>query len=1155
MGTLPELDRVWVTVDNKLFLWKYIFSTGSVAANSSLSADTPADLEADDCEVYDGISEVIVSVGLSAPKPGVFLDTVKYVLVVASPVEVVLLAITCDEQGNNFKMVPTAYKMPSDNVAMVKVVGSQVGRIFMAGNDGNVYELDYSNSESVWSAMLDGDESSRHKCRKINHFAWNWRLVHLLPPFLKTLAVEEDNLVDLVVDNVRQVVYAITTKGVLSAFYLGPVGSETHLFLSSFNVLEAARTHLTVSRNLPEGAPKPESFSNTATGGFNVLSLHVLPMTESKKVHVVVILGNGIRIYLSLLTANRGLFNYMPGPQQPSGNYAVPGGIEVAHVRSPPSLAALRVCGNSSGRVTGGSVEGGNSAIDVVNGSAPSYMPSQSLKVSSSLYSQGVTMLALDKAQHPDELVCLFEDLVGRAHLTLGLPPSYQQPSMREGVCIGLDETTSGGKIYAIKENCSQVHFSDVARLRAMFVHSSTPANAAIRDVTHHFDTSFESRVVAGAAKAPLSWLTGDDEDTRGAVTPASDAPVVYGADALAMAAKPSGTGYDKFDLNQVALLSEMSYQHLPCSSLSLQRQFLVLTNQGVHTLRKLRPADVLYRHLSHVNNLADEQCRFFFASFGALEASAMCVALACGLPCDAGSSSSVLGQTASIRRPLETIQMRAMSVMLGLTQGPTYKSLGSGIASTAMKDSRLVLSDSSHEFVRSSAHEALYLVASRILRPLWLRAVVQRNLHVSSTWTVQLISDVRAPLVELKRLIQGFFSTAVADAKQADYLTSLTQSRQSEDLVTRQMLDQAQQNVNAERVMQLQAKSLEDASINALYRLITKCLQALSFIEILLTVSKKWKIDVQWVRLGEITFKALVVSPRVHDNVKKLVTALIHGLNKSNNVVVIDQVVDWLTRECSFYFTSGDRCSYEASKLLSAIQKQIKSGAGLAAGSRQWAELQEQSRQCAQLLLGTAQFWRSLDTVRGEDSELWLKCTALLELEQAGRDGVVELCLAAAENFAAPAEESARLQFGSSEVYGFDSSRQESVAPARSVWESRLYRDSAMMSESDRLAGQEACFQCLVQHILTVGTDVRRLGAGILPATLPSGENGDPLEVAQSAMFKMIVKAVNSCPNMSFHALLGDRLLRDHQSVLLSVRSVHIEEYLAQKDDQLLYR
>lgn len=1155
MGTLPELGRVWVTVDNKLFLWKYT-SSASSAPPSSAPADFVPDVDAsaDDCEVYDGISEVIVSVALSAPKPGVFLDTVKYVLVVASPVEVVLLAVTCDEQGNNFKLVPTAYAMPSDNVAMVKVVGSQSGRIFMAGNDGNVYELDYSNSESVWSALVDGgDENARHKCRKINHFAWNWRLVHILPPFLKSFAAQEDNLVDLAVDNVRQVVYAVTSKGVLSAFYLGTAGSETRLFLPALNILDAARNYLGGVARMTEGAPKPESFANPAAPGFNVLSLHVLPLTESKKIHLVAVLGNGMRIYLSLCnSAGRSVGSY--NPRSPSWELSyVPTDISVTYVRSPPSPAALRVSSNSTGRASGSVADGLSGLIDVENGSAPSYLPSQALRVSSSLYSQGVTMLALDKGQHPDELLCLFEDLVGRPDCA----PAALQPSMREGLCLGLDETTSGGKIYAIKENCSQIHLPDVARLRAMYAHSATPSNSAIADHSHHFDASVESRSVVAAARSGLEWLAGNDsEDGRAACTPASEVPVVFGADALAMAAAPVGTGHDQFDLSHVALMGELSWQHIPCASASLQRQFLVLTNQGIHSLRKLRPADVLYRILSQVNNLADDQCNAFFSSYGKLHASTMCVALACGLPSDAGGDSNALNQSAVIRRPLETVQTRAMSVVLGMTEGPGVKNSNTGAASAstaAPKDSRLVVSDSS-EFVRSYAHEALYVVASRVLRPVWLHSVVQGDSHLSAVWTVQLIAEVRAPLVELQKLIKGYFSTAVVDTKQQqDYLASLS-SKMSEDMVTRQMLDCAQQNAKLEDVLKVQAKTTEDASINALYRLVTKSLQALSFIEVLLSVSKKWKLQVQWARLGAITFKALVVSPRVHDNVKKLVTALINDLTRSNNLNIVDQVIDWLSRECSFYFTKGDRCAYEAGKLLSVIQKQIKSGSGLTAGSHQWQEVQEQSRQCAQLLLGSAQYWRSVDTVRGETSELWLKCAALLELEQAGRDGVVDLCLAAAENFSAPND---GFIFSPSRAGAdpFNQSRDLASLSSGNAWEQHLYRDNATLSEVDRLAGEEACFHCLVQHILTVGADVRRLGAGILPITFSSGENGDPLEVAQSAMHKMIVRAVAGCSNMLFHTLLGDRLLRDHQSVLLSVRSAHVEEYLSLKDVHLLYR
>ena len=206
MGLLPEINCAWITVDNKLFLWNY--------------------LQPQDCDMYEGLTETIISVSLSAPKPGVFLDTVKYVLVLATAVEVVLLAISLDLQGQSFKMSPPLYSVPTDNIIMVKVVGSQSGRIFMAGGNGNMYELDYQNSESTWAIVFGS--GPQHKCQKINHSAWNWKLVNLVPTFLRSVLDMSDCLEDLCVDDVRCVLYTVSQRGVLSAFYLGADCKSAH---------------------------------------------------------------------------------------------------------------------------------------------------------------------------------------------------------------------------------------------------------------------------------------------------------------------------------------------------------------------------------------------------------------------------------------------------------------------------------------------------------------------------------------------------------------------------------------------------------------------------------------------------------------------------------------------------------------------------------------------------------------------------------------------------------------------------------------------------------------------------------------------------------------------------------------------------------------
>ena len=87
-------SRIWVTVDNKLFLWNYLRSD---------------EIDLEECETFDSMKEVIISVSLASPRPEIFLDRVQYILVVASPLEVVLLAISYPvkeaEQCNKLKVI------------------------------------------------------------------------------------------------------------------------------------------------------------------------------------------------------------------------------------------------------------------------------------------------------------------------------------------------------------------------------------------------------------------------------------------------------------------------------------------------------------------------------------------------------------------------------------------------------------------------------------------------------------------------------------------------------------------------------------------------------------------------------------------------------------------------------------------------------------------------------------------------------------------------------------------------------------------------------------------------------------------------------------------------------------------------------------------
>lgn len=96
----------------------------------------------------------------------------------------------------------------TDNVAMTTVCGTDDSRIFMGGRDGSLYEISYQNEPS-WFGK---------RCKKINH---SQSIVsYIMPGFLKIFS-EDDSIAKIVVDSTRQLLYTLSEKGAIEAWYIG----------------------------------------------------------------------------------------------------------------------------------------------------------------------------------------------------------------------------------------------------------------------------------------------------------------------------------------------------------------------------------------------------------------------------------------------------------------------------------------------------------------------------------------------------------------------------------------------------------------------------------------------------------------------------------------------------------------------------------------------------------------------------------------------------------------------------------------------------------------------------------------------------------------------------------------------------------------------
>nr|CAD1822446.1 unnamed protein product [Ananas comosus var. bracteatus] len=201
-GIFSGIRRAWASVDNSLFLWRFDKWDGQ-------------------CQEYNGEEQAICAVGLARTKPGIFVEAIQYLLVLATPVELILIGVCCTASGDgtdpyaeiSLQPLPD-YTVPSDGFTMTCIACTNNGHIFLAGRDGHIYEIEYTIG-SGW----------HKRCRKVCLTGGLGSLLSrwVLPNALKFGAV--DPAVDMVVDDERHIIYARTEGNKLQVYDLGVNGN------------------------------------------------------------------------------------------------------------------------------------------------------------------------------------------------------------------------------------------------------------------------------------------------------------------------------------------------------------------------------------------------------------------------------------------------------------------------------------------------------------------------------------------------------------------------------------------------------------------------------------------------------------------------------------------------------------------------------------------------------------------------------------------------------------------------------------------------------------------------------------------------------------------------------------------------------------------
>lgn len=102
--------------------------------------------------------DIIRAVAVVKPKRGLFIEAIQHLLVICTKLSVLLIAVSLapGEGGRkDLSMYATDLSVPTDEVQMTSVVGTNDGRIFMCGaDDGNLYELHYQESEGWFGKRI-----------------------------------------------------------------------------------------------------------------------------------------------------------------------------------------------------------------------------------------------------------------------------------------------------------------------------------------------------------------------------------------------------------------------------------------------------------------------------------------------------------------------------------------------------------------------------------------------------------------------------------------------------------------------------------------------------------------------------------------------------------------------------------------------------------------------------------------------------------------------------------------------------------------------------------------------------------------------------------------------------------------------------------------
>lgn len=280
MGIFPQIDRAWVTVDNRLYFWNY--------RNGS------------DFHTFDELDQSITAVALVPPKKGMFIDSITHVLVLSTSKDLYLIALSYNRANNELELFETGMTVAVSGLEVSTIVASKTtGRIFISGKTHgvNVSEINYTNVETWFKGKCTRTCHTSHAISAVlptltGYDRYQFQSIPIIGSFFKESVPE--TTVSMVIDDSRSLLYTLSNISTIRMYYLDPK-KDVLRHLTTYTLSQIA-SHLRVN-----------PLQNQQSGGLkampvkSIVGIHIIESKESPNLCLVAITSTGSRIYIKTL--------------------------------------------------------------------------------------------------------------------------------------------------------------------------------------------------------------------------------------------------------------------------------------------------------------------------------------------------------------------------------------------------------------------------------------------------------------------------------------------------------------------------------------------------------------------------------------------------------------------------------------------------------------------------------------------------------------------------------------------------------------------------------------------------------------------------------------------------------------------------------------